>query len=377
MSVQTIRVADALQHLKTLGRAGRAEPLAEPKMLENSPKTTSKLKISQIIDARSPGEFALDRLPGAENWPVLDDEERALIGTMYKQINSFEAQKKGAGLVAANIAKHIESKVLELPRDWQPLIYCWRGGKRSGSLATVLGAIGFKVQLLEGGYKAFRSAVIEDIPASVEGLNFQVICGPTGSGKTLLLHKLKEQGAQVLDLELIAAHRSSVLGKIPGTAQPSQKSFETTLWFELNQLDPSRVVYVESESRKIGNLSVPESLIMRMRASPCVDLQLPISERVKLLLAEYHFFVEDGELFMQRLQALLPLLGKDVITRWGEWIKAKETPRVVEELLSLHYDPAYSGSIERNFVQFKTARACVIDAYTENAFMSAAKQVMC
>ena len=191
MSVQTIRVADALQHLKTLGRAGRAEPLAEPKMLENSPKTTSKLKISQIIDARSPGEFALDRLPGAENWPVLDDEERALIGTMYKQINSFEAQKKGAGLVAANIAKHIESKVLELPRDWQPLIYCWRGGKRSGSLATVLGAIGFKVQLLEGGYKAFRSAVIEDIPASVEGLNFQVICGPTGSGKTLLLHKLK------------------------------------------------------------------------------------------------------------------------------------------------------------------------------------------
>ena len=370
MSVQIINIADALIHLKSPGRA-----------LPNSQSSTQKsnsgvIKISQIIDARSPGEFALDRLPGAVNWPVLDDEERSLIGTMYKQINSFEAQKKGAGLVAANIAHHIEEKVLELPRDWQPLIYCWRGGKRSGSLSTVLGAIGFKVLLLEGGYKAFRTAIIEDIPVCVAGLNFQVVCGPTGSGKTLLLHKLKQEGAQVLDLEEIASHRSSVLGKIPGTQQPSQKAFETRLWFELSRLDSSRPVFIESESRKIGNLSVPESLIKKMRASPCIDLKLPTPERVKLLLAEYHFFVEDGQLFMQKLEALMPLLGKEVITRWHDWIQIGETPRVVEELLTLHYDPAYGGSIARNFEQFSKAKGCVIQQYSSEQFILAAREIL-
>ena len=363
MSVHTVTVAQALSYLKE-----RAKALAQD--------ATPSLNISQIIDARSPSEFLHDRLPGAVNWPVLDDEERALIGTMYKQVNSFEAQKKGAGLVAANIARHIEDKVLNLPRDWQPLFYCWRGGKRSGSLSTILGAIGFKVHLLEGGYKAFRSAVIADIPECVQGLNFRVVCGPTGSGKTLLLQKLKTLGAQVLDLEEIAVHRSSVLGKIPGTQQPSQKAFETSLWFALNQFDSSKVIYVESESRKIGNLSVPESLIKKMRASPCIDLQLPLHERVKLLLDEYQFFVEDGELFMQRLKALTPLLGNEVIGRWDAWILERETPKVVEELLSLHYDPAYKGSIDRNFEQFKNATPCCVNAYDHDSFAQAAKQVV-
>jgi len=364
LSVQTINVTEALKKLKS---SAKSEPSSSP---------VSGIKLSQIIDARSPSEFALDSLPGAVNWPVLNDEERALIGTMYKQVNSFEAQKKGAGLVTANIARHIEEKVLELPRDWQPLIYCWRGGKRSGSLSTVLGAIGFKVLLLEGGYKAFRSAVIEDIPHCVEPLKFRVVCGPTGSGKTFLLHKLKDEGAQVLDLEEIAAHRSSVLGKIPGTSQPSQKAFETRLWFALNQLDSSRVIYVESESRKIGNLNIPESLIKKMRSSPCIDLQLDMAERVKLLLSEYHFFVEDSALFMQKLEALVPLLGKEVVSRWNTWIEGNETPKVVQELLSLHYDPAYSGSIKRNFEQFTDAVICTVDNYSENAFVRAARQLV-
>ncbi len=371
MSVKTINVAEALEHLK---RAASSR-VSSPPSANTGPRSSSTLSFSQIIDARSPGEYALDRLPGAVNWPVLNDEERTLIGTMYKQVNSFEAQKKGAGLVAANIARHIEDKVLALPRDWTPLIYCWRGGKRSGSLSTVLGAIGFKVLLLEGGYKAFRSAVIEDIPIVVEKLKFCVICGPTGSGKTLLLHKLKEQGAQVLDLEQIAAHRSSVLGRVPGTQQPSQKSFETTLWFELIQFDASKIIYVESESRKIGNLNVPESLIKKMRSSPCIDLQLAIDERVKLLLDQYQFFVDNGTLFMQRLEALTPLLGKEVITRWNDWILAHETPRVVEELLQLHYDPAYSGSIARNFQGFSTAKPCIVASYSDAEFVKAAQQL--
>lgn len=373
MSVHPISVEAALTHLKS---TSKAVALSVPTSNKSNPQHAIIEKISQIIDARSPSEFAHDRIPGAVNWPVLNDEERALIGTMYKQVNSFEAQKKGAGLVAANIARHIEERVLELPRDWQPLLYCWRGGKRSGSLATILGAIGFRVHLLEGGYKAFRTAIIADIPLSLQNLNFHVVCGPTGSGKTLLLHKLKEQGAQVLDLEQIASHRSSVLGKIPGTQQPSQKAFETSLWFALNQFDSSKIIYVESESRKIGNLNVPESLIKKMRSSPCVDLQLPLGERVKLLLDEYKFFVEDGELFTQRLQALVPLLGKEVISRWEDWIQAQETPKVVQELLSLHYDPAYSGSIARNFEQFTSAKACQIKRYSEPEFKIAAQELL-
>ena len=356
MSIQTVSAHEVLSHLKN--------------------SKGSEFKFSEIIDARSPGEFSLDKLPHASNWPVLDDQERELIGTMYKQISSFEAQKKGAGLVAANIAKHIEEKVLDLPRTWQPLIYCWRGGKRSGSLATVLGAIGFKVHLLEGGYKAFRTAVIEDLPNCVEHLKFQVICGPTGSGKTLLLNKLKEQGAQVLDLEAIANHRSSVLGKLPGTQQPSQKAFETTLWFELSRLNADRWVFVESESRKIGNLNLPESLIHKMRSSACIDLQMPTPERVKLLLDEYSFFVKDSALFSTRLQALLPLLGKEVLNRWQEWIDGGNTPNVVEELLSLHYDPAYTGSISRNFTQFKSALPAEIKNYEQQAFSTLAAKLV-
>ncbi len=356
MSIQTVSAHEVLKHLKN--------------------SIGGELKFSAIIDARSPGEFSLDKLPQAINWPVLDDQERELIGTMYKQIGSFEAQKKGAGLVAANIAKHIEEKVLDLPRTWQPLLYCWRGGKRSGSLSTVLGAIGFKVHLLEGGYKAFRSAVIEDLPNCVEPLKFQVICGPTGSGKTLLLNKLKEQGAQVLDLEAIANHRSSVLGKLPGTHQPSQKAFETTLWFELSRLNADRWVFVESESRKIGNLNLPESLIHKMRSSACIDLQMPTPERVKLLLDEYSFFVKDSDLFSTRLQALLPLLGKEVLNRWQEWIIEGNTPNVVEELLSLHYDPAYTGSISRNFAQFKSALPAQIKTYDQQAFSTLAAELV-
>jgi len=262
---------------------------------------------SAIIDARTEDEFALDHLPGAQNWPSLNNAERIVIGTMYKQEGPFEAKKKGAGLVAANISKHIEHHVLDLPKDWQPLVYCWRGGKRSGSLALILGQIGFKVSIIEGGYKAFRSAMVDAIPPLAESLSWRVICGPTGSGKTRLLHCLKEQGAQVLDLEGLANHRSSVLGIIPGQAQPSQKHFDTLLWDALRNMDPTKPVYVESESRKVGNLAVPESLILSMRASPCYQLELSDEERVKLLLEDYDFFVKTPRFLANGLMRWWPL----------------------------------------------------------------------
>ena len=314
---------------------------------------------STIIDARSEDEYALDHLPGAVNWPSLNNEERIFVGTMYKQVNAFEAQKHGAAMVAANIARHIQREVLELPKHWQPLIYCWRGGKRSGSLSLVLGQIGFKINLIEGGYKAFRAAMVEDIPKRVAPLQFKVISGPTGSGKTRLLHALAAEGAQVLDLEDLACHRSSVLGHIPGQPQPSQKRFDTLVWQALRSFDPARPVFVESESRKVGNLSIPESLMLAMRDSPCFELQLSLDERVALLMEDYAFFVVDKDLFCRRLDALVAIRGKAVVEAWKDSIHRGRLEDVVRDLLVIHYDPTYAASMVRNFTQSNRATACV------------------
>ena len=308
-----------------------------------------------IIDARSEAEYLEDHLPGAINWPTLNNAERIEIGTLYKQVNPFEARKRGAAVAARNIAAHIEREVIDKPRDWQPLAYCWRGGQRSGSLALILSQIGFRVTLVEGGYKAFRAALVQDTMARVPGLSFKVICGPTGSGKTRLLQALAAQGAQVLDLEALANHRSSVLGAMPGLAQPTQKRFETLIWDRLRGFDAALPVFVESESKKVGNLSVPTALIEAMRASPCLNLQLPDAERVALLLEDYDYLTRDVAYFCERLEKLTELKGHEVVKRWQTMAREGDFASVVMELLTQHYDPAYSQSMQRNFVQFAQA----------------------
>jgi tRNA 2-selenouridine synthase len=305
-----------------------------------------------LIDARSEGEFDEDHLPGALNWPTLTNEERIFIGTTYKQVNAFEAKKRGAALAASNIARHIERDVIDKPKDWAPLVYCWRGGKRSGSLALILDQIGFKVTLIEGGYKAFRTALVDDIPRLVTTIDWRVICGTTGSGKTRLLQALAAQGAQVLDLEDLANHRSSVLGAVPGVAQPTQKRFDTLVWDQLRGLDVTRPVFVESESKKVGNVAVPTSLIDAMRQSACLNLVLPDAERVLLLMEEYDFFVQNGEHFCERLDALVASRGKAMVEGWQAMVRAGNIAPVVQELLTLHYDPVYLQSMRRNFQGF-------------------------
>jgi tRNA 2-selenouridine synthase len=314
-----------------------------------------------LIDARTEDEYALDHVPGAVNWPTLNNAERITIGTMYKQVNAFEAKKRGAALSARNVAAHIEREVLDKPKGWQPLVYCWRGGNRSGALATILGAIGFQVTLIEGGYKAWRAALVDDLTAQAQRLHYRVICGPTGSGKTRLLQAISAQGAQVLDLEALANHRSSVLGHIPGVEQPSQKRFDSLIWDALRGFDAARPVFVESESKKVGNVRVPDALIEAMRESPCIDLQLSDSERVALLLEDYAFFVEDPAFFCQRLEALTELRGKAVIEEWADKVRAGCTPEVVLDLLTRHYDPMYAASIRRNFSLYGSAQRCVLD----------------
>ncbi len=328
-----------------------------------------------IIDARSQGEFALDHLPNAQNWPSLNDDERVLIGTMYKQVSAFEAKKRGAALVARNAAKHIEQHLFDAPKQWKPLLYCWRGGNRSGAQATILSAIGFRVTLLEGGYKAFRAAVVADIPEQVARLKWRVVAGPTGVGKTHLLHALAAQGHQTLDLEGLANHRSSVLGLLPGEAQPSQKHFEMKLWHALKQLDENQVVYVESESKRVGNVTVPESVIQAMRASPCVRIEMDLENRVALLMRDYDHFVQDSAHFSERIQTLVALLGHATIDRWHSLIQAGQIQVVVQELLSVHYDPKYFESMQRNFQQFGNAPAVMISAIDQSAIDTGAQRI--
>lgn len=333
-------------------------------------------RFDAIIDARSPAEHALDHLPGALNWPSLDDQERARVGTMYVQHSPFEARKLGAALVARNIARHIERELADKPRHWHPLLYCWRGGQRSGALALVLGQIGFRVDLLEGGYKAFRAALLADLPTQVKRLRFKVVCGPTGSGKTRLLHALAAAGGQVLDLEALACHRASVLGLIPGVPQPSQKHFETQIWQTLRRLDASRPVFVEAESKKVGNLAVPDALMDAMRASPCLRVDLPEPERVALLLEDYPFFVSDADFFCHRLDTLRTLRGHATIDTWQNLVAQGETETVVRELLQLHYDPGYERSTRRNFSGFAQAHPVALPSRAPPCFAQAAKALL-
>lgn len=337
---------------------------------------TRLAEFDAVVDARSESEFAEDHLPGAVNWPSLNDAERALVGTIYKQVSPFEARKRGAALVSSNIARHIERELPDKPKSWRPLLYCWRGGKRSGSLALVLDQIGFKVSLVEGGYKAFRGAVLQQLPGLAQRLSYRVVCGPTGSGKTRLLHALAAAGAQVLDLEGLAHHRSSVLGLIPGEPQPSQKAFDTRVWDALRRFDPARPVYVESESRKVGNVAVPESLMTAMRASPCLRVELPDDERVGLLLEDYEFFVHDPALFCRRLGALTELRGKAVVERWQTLVQQGDMETVVRELLKTHYDPGYASSTRRNFVLFGQARECVLPDRGEASMARLARELV-
>ena len=306
-------------------------------------------RFDAIVDARSESEFAEDRLPGAVNWPSLDDAERVAIGTLYKQVSPFAARKRGAVLVARNVAAHVERHLLDTAHDWTPLVYCWRGGKRSGALATVLDQIGFRVHILEGGYREYRRAVVAQLETWPARFSWRVVCGPTGSGKSRLLAELAQQGTQVLDLETLANHRGSVLGLVPGNRQPSQKEFDSRIWDSLRRFDPAQPVFVESESKKVGDLRVPEALIREMRASRCLWLELPLARRVALLIEDYDFFVRDCDAFCARLDALRVLRGNEVVAAWQEAAREGRTAEVVEALLVTHYDPIYLESMRRNF----------------------------
>lgn len=331
---------------------------------------------SEIIDVRSPSEFAEDHIPGSINCPVLDDEERARVGTLYKQSGPFEAKKIGAALVARNIARHLEERFLDKARDWNPLVYCWRGGNRSGSMTHILAKIGWHAVQLDGGYKEYRRHVNTELNELPKRFQYRVICGTTGSGKSRLLQTLAARGAQVLDLEQLAAHRGSVLGNLPSEPQPSQKTFESSIWQALRHFDPEHPVFVESESKKVGQLRVPDVLIECMRTSPCISLHLPQTQRVQLLMQDYAHFVDTPELLNTQLEYLLQIHGRPKISRWQSMANAGQIETLVDELLADHYDPAYLRSIKRNFRQFTHALPVELPDISSASFERLAKQLL-
>ncbi|MGL6211362.1 MAG: tRNA 2-selenouridine(34) synthase MnmH, partial [Paracoccaceae bacterium] len=292
-----------------------------------------------IIDVRAPAEYAEDHLPGAINLPVLDDAERAEVGTIYKQANPFTARKLGAALVARNAAAHLMGSLKDKPGGWRPLVYCWRGGQRSGSFATILAQIGWRVDTISGGYKAWRSLVVQAVQEAPFPCRVVVLDGNTGSAKTDVLNLLPERGVQVIDLEGLAGHRGSLFGALG--AQPSQKAFEGRLAMAMAALDPARPVVIEAESSKVGQVSLPPGIWKAMVAAPRVAIASGATARARYLVGAYGDLVEDGARLAEVIGKLRHLYPAGVIEEWQRLAATGAFATLAEALMREHYDPRY------------------------------------
>ncbi|TKC92488.1 tRNA 2-selenouridine(34) synthase MnmH [Trinickia terrae] len=311
-------------------------------------------KFDEIVDVRTPLEYAEDHVPGAINAPVLSNEERVIVGTLYKS-SPFEATRLGAAMVARNIAHHLDTVFADRPRNWRPLIYCWRGGKRSGSMTTWFNMIGWQARQLDGGYKSYRQRVLEELERLPPRLSYIALTGHTGTGKTRLLHALSEAGAQVLDLEGLARHRGSLLGALPDSSQPTQKAFDTALAAALSKLDASRPVFIEAESRRIGNITLPLTLLDAFHAGRCVRVTAPLEARVAFLLADYGHLFDTPQFFKDQLAYLIGLHSRQTVAHWHALIDSGERAQLFTELVEQHYDPAYARSSQRSFTRIGEA----------------------
>lgn len=341
-------------------------------MLFKTANLSQLAEFDEIIDVRTPSEFAEDHIPGAINCPVLSDEERITVGTLYKQVSPFEARKLGGAMTARNIAHHLETRFYDKPKSWRPLIYCWRGGQRSGAMSIILAQVGWMAHKLEGGYKAYRRDVVQQLSTLPQSLAFKVICGPTGSGKSHLLDALTATGHQVLDLEGLAQHRGSVLGGLPGQPQPTQKFFDSQLLQKLLSLDPALPVYVEAESKKIGSVALPDALFEAMHASECLQLETPIEMRVAGLIADYQHYLENPETLIAHLQSLHRFHGTEKLAHWNALIRDGDFAGMVAELLTLHYDPSYFRATLNNYPRLSDAQHVAINSLSPEALRTVA-----
>ena len=299
-----------------------------------------ELGFDDIIDVRAPAEYAEDHIPGAMSLPVLDDAQRAEVGTIYTQVSPFKARKLGAALVAQNAARHLLGPLAEKPGGWKPLVYCWRGGQRSGSFASILQQIGWRVDTIAGGYKAWRALVVKALYDTPVASKVVVLDGNTGSAKTEVLNLLPGLGLQVIDLEGLARHRGSLFGHLPG-GQPSQKAFEVALALELARLDPSRPVVVEAESSKVGNCRLPPQLWKAMVAAPRVAIAAPRTARADYLTRAYRDMVEDADKLAGVIELLRAAHPHELVDEWLRLAGTGEFAALADSLMAHHYDPRY------------------------------------
>lgn len=296
-----------------------------------------------VIDVRSEAEFAQDHIPGAINLPVLNNAERAQVGTIYKQQSPFAARRIGAAMVARNAATHIAGPLAKHPGSWRPLIYCWRGGQRSGSFATILSQVGWRTGLIEGGYQSWRRHTYHALYHGTLRARAIVLDGLTGTGKTDILSRLAQRGHQVIDLEALANHRGSILGARPA-GQPSQKAFETALATAFTRLDPTRPVLLEAESNKIGNLHIPPALWTPMKTAPRIEITAPLSARAAYLSQTYANAAQDQTTLAKHLSNLRGLRGASAHDTWQEHLKNNDLQALAAALMQIHYDPSYEKS---------------------------------
>jgi len=309
--------------------------------------TAALARFDDVIDVRSPGEFALDHLPGAINLPVLSNDERALVGTLYVQDSRFRARRIGAALVARNVARHLEGPLQDRPGSWAPLIYCWRGGQRSNAMATILSQVGWRVTLLEGGYRTWRRHVTAALYDGEPKWRVALLDGYTGSAKTDILNRVGALGVQALDLEGLAAHRGSLFGAIPSAPQPSQKLFESRLLAALETLDPARPVLVEAESSKIGQRMIPPALWRAMEVAPSIDLAADRGARIAYLVETYADMVADAERLAGILADLPGRHGAKQRAVWQAMAQVGDFHGLADALIEAHSDPAYERGRRR------------------------------
>jgi tRNA 2-selenouridine synthase len=328
-----------------------------------------------VIDARSPREYAEDHIPDAVNLPVVGDDEYAVVGTTHRS-DTHRAYLIGVEHSLRNMADHIASLISRYGRDDRMLVYCFRGGKRSKLWADTLRTIGFKVDVLAGGWKNYRRWVRAGLDRLPLAFDYRVLCGSTGCGKTRLLAALADEGAQTIDLEDVAGHRGSLIGGLPGTAQPSQKLFDSLLLERMRQLDPSRPVWIEAESKRIGKVQIPEILHRSMHAGAIIRVEAPMTERVKLWREDYRHFADDPSMMVEMLEPLKPLIGGDELKVWQALAASRQVDALFERVMVNHYDPAYRRSSSRNFASFDAAEIVVLDSLQPDDLRTTARRLI-
>ena len=311
-----------------------------------------KIKNAEIIDVRSPSEFNLDHIPSSINIPILNDKERHEVGKTYKEINPFKAKIMGASIISKNISKFLDKEFFSRKGSWHTLIYCWRGGQRSRSLALVLNEIGWRTSVLKGGYKNYRKIVLEELD-DLSKYQFNIIQGQTGSAKTKVLNCLNNMNAQVLDLENLACHRGSLLGSEINKKQHSQRYFESLIHNTLYKLDHTKPIFVESESSKIGKLHLPKKLWLKLNESDRLLLNVPIDERIKFLLKEYRHLTRNSKLIQPFINGMKGKITNEKLSNWTKLIQKQDWKIFIKEILENHYDPKYSFSATKHMNKIK------------------------